>query len=89
MQDGVLELLLVKKTDRLNFLKLVGKYQDGSLFRKDGKTVNEKFLDIASFYRIRSVKVTGMKQVCTDGEVEEMTEANISVLPAAIGYTYG
>jgi diacylglycerol kinase family enzyme len=89
MQDGVLELLLVKKTDRLNFLKLVGKYQDGSLFRKDGKTVNKKFSDIAAFYRIRSVKVTGMKQVCTDGEVEEMTEANISVLPAAIGYTYG
>jgi hypothetical protein len=44
---------------------------------------------MAAFYRIRSVKVSGMKQVCTDGEVEEMTEANISVLPAAIGYTYG
>jgi diacylglycerol kinase family enzyme len=82
-------LLLVKKTSRLNFLRLVGGYQKGTLVGKNGKIYPEKYAEIVSCRRIKSVKITGMKQVCTDGEVEEMTSVDISVLPAAISYTYG
>ena len=89
MQDGILELVLVKKISRFGFLKLVGKYQDGSLFTKDGNVTLKEFSGVASVQRVRSVRVTGMTQVCTDGEVEEMTVADVSVLPSAICYTYG
>ncbi len=88
MSDGVLELIVVKKTSRLNFLKLVGRYQNGTLIGENGRIDPAKYASIVSCHRIRSVKISGMKRVCTDGEVEEMTETEISVLPRAIQYTY-
>ena len=88
MRDGVLELILVKKTGRINFLKLVGKYQNGTLIGENGKINPEKFSNLVSCHRVRSVTVAGMKQVCTDGEVEEMNRVLISVVPSAIRFTY-
>ncbi|MBQ8911221.1 MAG: hypothetical protein IJY89_01460 [Clostridia bacterium] len=89
MRDGVLELVLVKKTGRINFIKMIGRYQNGTLIGEQGKITPEAYSTIVSCHRIRSVTVTGMKRVCTDGEVEEMSSAAITVLPQAIQYTYG
>ena len=88
MSDGVLELIIVKKINRFQFLRLVGKYQNGTLIGENGRINPEKLSSIVSCHRIKSVRVSGMKQVCTDGEVEKMNEVEISVLPRAIQYTY-
>lgn len=88
MSDGVLELIIVKKINRFQFLQLVGKYQNGTLIGENGRINPEKLSSIVSCHRIKSVRVSGMKQVCTDGEVEKMNEVEISVLPRAIRYTY-
>lgn len=88
MSDGVLELIIVKKINRFQFLRLVGKYQNGTLIGENGRINPEKLSSIVSCHRIKSVRVSGMKQVCTDGEVEKMNEVEIFVLPRAIQYTY-
>ena len=88
MSDGVLELIIVKKISRFRFIQLVGKYQNGTLIGEHGKINPERLSSVVSCHRIKSVRVSGMKQVCTDGEVEKMTETEISVIPSAVRYTY-
>ena len=87
MSDGVLELMLIKKMTRMSFIKLIGKYKDGTLIdKKTLKTSIPEYDDTVIYLRIKSMKISGMKQICSDGEIEDCQEAEISVVPAAINY---
>ena len=86
MSDGVLEMILVKKTSRLNFLKLVGKYKDGTLLDPVTHLPPKGFEDIVLYRRIRSITVTGSKQICLDGEIEQTDRTTATVIPHAVQY---
>lgn len=86
MSDGILELVLVKKTSRLNFIKLIGKYKDGTLLDPVNHLPPKGFEDIVLYRRIRSITVTGSKQICIDGEIVQTDSATMSVVPRAIQY---
>lgn len=87
LSDGVLELMLIKKMSRLSFIKLIGKYKNGTLIdRKTLKTTVPKYDDTVKYLRIKSMKISGTKQICFDGEIEACQEAEISILPGAIKY---
>lgn len=86
MSDGVLEMILVKKTSRLNFIKLIGKYKDGTLIDRETGLPPKGYEDIVSYHRIKSVTVSGTKQICIDGEIEQTDRAVVSVLPRAVQY---
>lgn len=85
MRDGILEMILVRKTGRLNFIRMIGKYKSGTLFDQNGEIL-EKYRDIVIFKRIRRMKLTGCTAICTDGEITECSEADISVEPQALRY---
>lgn len=86
MSDGLLELLLVKKTSRLNFVKLIGKYKDGTLLDRDSLLPPKGYEDLIVYRRVREITVEGTQRICVDGEIEETASAKISVLPKAIRY---
>lgn len=86
MNDGIIELLIVKKVNRFQFLKLIGKYKNGTLFDKSGTISMPEFADKVSYIRIKSMEITGLKQICFDGEIIPCTEAKISVIPKALNY---
>ena len=86
MRDGVLEMILVKKTGRLNFIKMIGKYKSGDLFSSEDGQILPKYRDIVIFERIRRMTVTGCAMVCTDGEITECQKAEIGVEPQALRY---
>lgn len=86
MSDGLLEMLLVKKTSRFNFIKLIGKYKDGTLIDRDTSLPPKGYEDIVIYRRIKELTISGTKYICTDGEVEQASSAKISVLPKAIRY---
>lgn len=86
MSDGVLEMILVKKTSRLNFLKLIGKYKDGTLIDRKTGLPPKGYEDIVTYRRIASITVSGTKKICLDGEIEATDSATVSVLPHAIRY---
>ena len=72
---------------RLSFIKLIGKYKNGTLIDKQThKSSIPKYDDTVIYLRIKSMKISGMKQICSDGEIEDCQEAEISVIPAAIKY---
>ncbi len=86
MTDGILELLLVKKTSRFRFLRLVGMYRKGTIFSKDQRDILPELKDLVFFKRIKRMTVSGCKQICADGEIINCTQAQISVLHGAVKY---
>ena len=87
MTDGVLELMLVKKTGRLNFLKLIGKYKNGTLVDKDTCSVTlPKYKHLVTYLKVKSVSISGIKQYCADGEIIADTKVDVCVMPDALNY---
>lgn len=87
MTDSLMEMILVKKLGRLSFIKLIGKYKNGTLIDpKTLKVTTPKYADKVVYLRLKDLKISGMKQLCADGEVEDCQNATISMLPAAIQY---
>lgn len=87
MTDGLMEMILVKKLGRLSFIKLIGKYKNGTLIDpKTLKVTTPKYADKVVYLRLKDLKISGMKQLCADGEVEDCQNATISMMPAAIQY---
>jgi len=87
MTDGVLELIVVRKMKRLKFLKLVGKYKDGTLFDPITRDISvDEDKKYVTFLRVRSVSVKGMKQFCADGEITQNNQLDVCVIPGALKY---
>ena len=86
MSDGVMELLLVKKVSRLKFLALIGKYKKGTLIDPATGKIKEQYAHIATYRRITSLTVHGIRRVCIDGEVIEAETATVEILPSALRY---
>lgn len=86
MSDGLLEMILVKKTSRLNFVKLIGRYKDGTLIDRESGLAPKGYEDLVIYRRVKELTVCGIKRICIDGEVEEANSATVSVLPKAIRY---
>lgn len=86
MSDGLLELILVKKTSRFNFIKLIGKYKKGTLIDWESGSGPKGYEELIVYRRIKEMTISGTRRICADGEIEEKTSAQISVLPGAIRY---
>lgn len=80
LDDGMLEICLVKTLSRLKFFALIGDYTNGKhLDRKDCK-------DTMVYRRANNVKVIAPKGLTytLDGEILNTNELNITVIPKAI-----
>lgn len=84
MTDGLIDLTVVKKVSRLKFISLVGKYKNGLHIDVKNNRPHEQFGDIVIFKKCRSVSVSGIENICCDGEIIGMKHAEIGVLPRAV-----
>lgn len=80
LDDGMLEVCLVKCISRLRFVTLIGDYTNGT--HLDKKSLQSLF----KYRRVDNVKVVAPKGLTytLDGEIMSTTELNISVIPKAI-----
>lgn len=86
MSDGLLELILVKKTSRINFIKLIGRYKKGTLLDRDTGLPPKGYEHLIVYRRIKEITVEGTRHICVDGEIIRTLSAQMSVLPNAIRY---
>lgn len=89
MTDGTVEMILVRKMSRLNFIRMIGGYKKGTLICEKHGGVDPKFRDYVIFKRIKKMTISGCRQICTDGEVFPYNRAEIAVAPGAIKYIVG
>ncbi|MBO4934947.1 MAG: diacylglycerol kinase family lipid kinase [Clostridia bacterium] len=83
LDDGKFDVFRAdEKVGRLGFLKLVGKYREGTHLEC------EKMKDRLSYFRTDGMTVSSDKpfKFCVDGEVEEADELKLSVVPAAMRF---
>ena len=84
--DGLLDVLLVKKIPRLSFVKLIGSYKNGTHLDPVTNAPYKKFEKYVLFRRCKSMIISGITRLCADGEIEDKNEAEISVVPSAFRY---
>ena len=80
LNDGLLEVCLVKCVSRIKFFSLIGDYTNGKHLD------NEKAKNTIIYRRANKVKVTSSESFgyTLDGEIIHDTEMNISVLPKVL-----
>ncbi len=83
LDDGVLDVILVRKISRIRFAKFIGGYKKGLHIRPDG-TVDPKYASIAVYKRCTSIKFKDLGRLCADGEIIECGDVDISVSHKAI-----
>lgn len=81
VSDGQLDFCFVKNVSRLKFLSLVGSY-------KKGTHVIPENADILEYGRCRKVHMLFDQphNVCLDGEVRQMSECDIEVIPNGLHF---
>ncbi len=86
--DGLLDVMLVRRVSRVRFLSLLSDYKSGGHIDLDTLTPKEKFKDLMIYKRCVSVKVGGMNEICVDGEVLPKTSISASALPRTLRFLY-
>ena len=86
MQDGVLEMILVRKVSKMGFIRMIGKYKSGEMMDKERREVIDSYKKVVVYKRVRALTLTGCRQICADGEVQECRQIQLSVLPGAVLY---
>ena len=84
LTDGLADLLIVRKMSRRRFISIIGAYKKGEHFDREKGDVIDKFKDVMTFRKCRSINISGIKCLCADGEIENSDGTEISVVPAAI-----
>ncbi len=88
LQDGLLDVLTVKKVSRFRFITLVGKYKSGDHFDKTTGEIHKKYSDVISHRKCRRVTVKSKHLICVDGEVEMSEQTEIGVLKNALNVVF-
>jgi len=83
LDDGIIDVMLVRKISRLRFAKFIGGYKKGLHILPDG-SINPKYKSILIYKRCKALKLDNVMQLCADGEIIDCTDAEISVAHNAI-----
>ena len=81
VQDGALDMCIVKDVSRFTFVRLVSSY-------KKGEHVVEKNKKVLQYLRGRSLSLSFPEErnVCIDGEIVRMDRCDIEVVPGALRF---
>ncbi len=82
--DGLLELLLVNKVSRATFLRIIGAYKNGKHIDPQTGEVYPQFKKVLTTRRCKEIRISGIQDLCVDGEIQPITETNITVLKKQI-----
>ena len=82
--DGLIDFIAVRKIPRLAFISLIGSYKKGTHIDPVTKKPYPKFEKYVIYRKGKSLKITGISVLCSDGEIEDCSEAEITVVPIAL-----
>ncbi len=84
LSDGLIDVILIKKVSIPTLLRLILSYRAGRHF--DGNKVAEKFKNYMVYRMCTEIKISGIKKICSDGEIYKTNSANISIIKNALRY---
>ena len=83
LDDGLLDVIMVKKMTRRAFLALIGKYRKGTYLS------SSMAAEYVRYSQCRSLKIVGAErlQICADGEISKERQIELELLPSAIRFS--
>lgn len=82
--DGLIDLVAVTKVSRLTFVKLIGDYKKGTHIDPVSERPYDKFASYVIYKRCRSIKLSGISDLCADGEITGARSIEITPAPGVI-----
>lgn len=82
--DGLLDVLIAKKVSRMGFLSLVGDYKKGTHLDPISEEPLEKFRKILLYRKCKKIRISGISDICADGELEKASSIELEVAPKII-----
>jgi diacylglycerol kinase family enzyme len=86
LNDGLIDVIMIKKVGRLTFLKLVSSYQKGTHMDPETGQLIDKFDSYLTYRQCTNIKIKGMTEFAADGEIEHVNEIEVSIVPEAINF---
>ena len=82
VDDGMMDVMMIRRITRLRFASIVGKYHNGT------HVDNPKYSSIVEYAKARSISIDirSATPICIDGEIIEDRELQIDCLPKAIRF---
>ena len=84
MDDGLLNVIIVKSVNTATFINLVGDYKKGDHIDLEKDEIKDKFKNFVYYRKCVGIKVEGCPSVCADGELFDDNVVDIKVVPKAI-----
>ena len=84
--DGLLDMIAVRKISRAKFVKMVGAYRSGEYIDTIKCEPIDSYKSFLTFSKIKKYKITGTNTVCLDGEIHYFNSCEIEVAEKAIKY---
>lgn len=83
LNDGLLDVAIIKKVSRARFLSLVGSYKNGTYIDKKG------IESLLRYHKTKSVRMTfdAPINICVDGEIEMTDFVEIEVVPGVLPFS--
>lgn len=82
--DGLIDFVAVKKVSRMTFVRLVGDYKKGTHIDPVTGQPLEKFSAYMVYKKCRSIKISGISDLCADGEITDAGSIEITPVPAVV-----
>lgn len=82
LDDGLLDIVLIKKVSRMKFAKLVGVYKSGKHLE------DERFKDVLTYIRCKKIDIKAKHStvIAFDGECSKADSVSLEIMPAAIKF---
>lgn len=83
INDGLIDIVMIKKVSRLKFLTLISRY-------KKGKIINtETFSKVGRFFRTKTISLSSISDflVSSDGELSLKKKINIKILRSSLKFS--
>lgn len=86
LQDGLMDVLVVRNISRLQFVSMVGAYHNGTYITAEGQIL-PRFREVLTYYQCRKMHIEADETFCLDGEIcEKALDLTVEVLPEALWF---
>ena len=86
LQDGYMDVLVVRNITRRKFVSMVGNYRKGTYISPEGDIL-PRFREVLTYYQCRKMHIAADEHCCLDGEVcGKALDLTVEVVPEAVWF---
>lgn len=86
LEDGLMDVLVIRNISRMQFVSMVGAYHDGTFITQEGE-ISRRYREVLTYYQCRKMHIAADEPFCLDGEVcPPALDLTVEVIPQAVWF---